>query len=143
MGYLYFRNQADQDNDDSTGDSAVFPYSSLMGMQPTANTTLTLYFKSMLRRDPTGAVDEDASLDNHDSVQLTITAHRHKEVMKAIAQNANKSFVVVADDVTTTYLTGTNTYTGAAEDETVTAEVLHSDISQCGTITVAAAYANE
>mgnify|MGYP003152914291 CR=1 FL=1 len=113
-----------------------------MGMQPTANTTLTLYFKPMLRRDPTGSVDHANSLDNHDSVALTITAHRHKEVMEAIANRSNVGFVVVADDVTTTYLTGTNTHTAAAEDETVSAIVLDSNISQCGTITVAAAYAN-
>ena len=62
--YLYFRTEATDANDDATGDSACFPASSLMGMQPTADDALTLYFKSMLRRDPTGSVDHANSLDN-------------------------------------------------------------------------------
>ena len=47
--YLYFRTEATDANDDATGDSALFPALSLMGMQPTSDTALTLYFKSMLR----------------------------------------------------------------------------------------------
>ena len=46
--FLYFRTVATDGDDDATGDSALFPASSLMGMQPTADTSLTLYFKSML-----------------------------------------------------------------------------------------------
>ena len=34
--YLYFRTEATDANDDATGDSALFPVSSLMGMQPTS-----------------------------------------------------------------------------------------------------------
>ena len=47
--YLYFRTVATDADDDAAGDSALFPASSLMGMQPTADASLTLYFKSMLR----------------------------------------------------------------------------------------------
>ena len=43
--YLYFRTEATDANDDATGDSACWPASSLMGMQPTADSALTLYFK--------------------------------------------------------------------------------------------------
>ena len=46
--YLYFRTEATDANDDAAGDSAVFPASSLMGMQPTSDTALTLYFKRKL-----------------------------------------------------------------------------------------------
>ena len=38
--YLYFRTEATDANDDATGDSALFPASSLMGMQPTSDTAL-------------------------------------------------------------------------------------------------------
>ena len=46
--FLYFRTEATDANDDATGDSALFPASSLMGMQPTADSSLTLYFKACL-----------------------------------------------------------------------------------------------
>ena len=127
--YLYFRTEATDANDDATGDSACFPASSLMGMQPTSDTALTLYFKSMVRRDPTGAVDSANSLDNNDSVILTISANTHLVAMQAITEAIvgpnSPSLIVVANDDSggTEYLAG-------------------SGVSACGTITVAAAYAN-
>ena len=127
--YLYFRTEATDANDDATGDSACFPASSLMGMQPTSDTALTLYFKSMVRRDPTGSVDHANSLDNHDSVVLTISANTHITAMRVIANainNPNLSpFIVIANDDSggTEYLSG-------------------SGVSACGTITVSAAYSN-
>ena len=127
--YLYFRTEATDANDDATGDSACFPASSLMGMQPTSDTALTLYFKSMVRRDPTGSVDHANSLDNNDSVILTVSANTHLVAMQAIADAIvgpnSPSLIVVANDDSggTEYLAG-------------------SGISACGTITVAAVYAN-
>ena len=127
--YLYFRTEATDANDDATGDSALFPASSLMGMQPTSDTALTLYFKPMVRRDPTGSVDSANSLDNHDSVVVTIPANTHIIAMRAISEIINKTessaFVVIANDDSrgTEYLSG-------------------SGITACDTITVAAAYTN-
>ena len=127
--YLYFRTEATDANDDATGDSALFPASSLMGMQPTSDTALTLYFKPMVRRDPTGSVDSANSLDNHDSVVVTIPANTHIIAMRAISEIINKTessaFVIIANDDSggTEYLSG-------------------SGITACDTITVAAAYAN-
>jgi|TARA_R100001510_G_C7531618_1_gene122813 hypothetical protein len=127
--YLYFRTEATDANDDATGDSALFPASSLMGMQPTSDTALTLYFKPMVRRDPTGSADSANSLDNHDSVVVTIPANTHIIAMRAISEIINKkessAFVVIANDDSggTEYLSG-------------------SGITACDTITVAAAYAN-
>lgn len=125
--YLYFRNAATDADDDATGDSALFPASSLMGMQPAADTRLTLYFKPMVRRDPTGSVDSANSLDNHDSVSLTVGENRHIEAMEAIVNaitSNGPSFIVVA-----------NNDSGGTE-------YISSSISACGTISVAAAYAN-
>ena len=128
--YLYFRTEATDANDDATGDSALFPASSLMGMQPASDTTLELYFKSMLRGSGNeGAGDALANLDNNDSVILTISANTHLVAMTAIIQAINSpssaDIIIVANDDSggTEYLSG-------------------SGVSACGTISVAVAYAN-
>ena len=128
--YLYFRTEATDADDDASGDSACFPASSLMGMQPTADTSLTLYFKSMLRGSGNeGAADALANLDNNDSVILTITANKHLKAMSAIVEAINSenmpSLLVIANDDSggTEYLAG-------------------SAITACGTISVTAAYTN-
>jgi hypothetical protein len=127
--YLYFRTEATDANDDATGDSALFPVSSLMGMQPTSDTALTLYFKSMLRGSGNeGAGDTLANLDNNDSVTVTISANTHLVAIEAIVNainNSASSLIIVANDDSggTEYLDG-------------------SGISACGTISVAVAYAN-
>jgi len=128
--YLYFRTEATDANDDAAGDSALFPASSLMGMQPTSDTALTLYFKSMLRGSGNeGAADALANLDNNDSVILTISANTHLVAMTAIANAINDdnlpAVIVVANDDSggTEYLAG-------------------SGVTACGTISVAAAYTN-
>ena len=129
--FLYFRTEATDANDDAAGDSALFPASSLMGMQPTADSSLTLYFKSMLRGSGNeGAADGLANLDNNDSVVLTLSsANTHLAAMTSIVEAINNnnlpSIVVVANDDSggTEYLSG-------------------SGISACGDISVAAAYTN-
>ena len=128
--YLYFRTEATDANDDATGDSALFPASSLMGMQPTSDTALTLYFKSMLRGSGNeGAGDALANLDNNDSVTVTISANTHLVAMRAIGEAINNqslpAVLIIANDDSggTEYLAG-------------------SGISACGTISVAVAYAN-
>ena len=129
--FLYFRTEATDVNDDATGDSALFPASSLMGMQPTADSSLTLYFKSMLRGSGNeGAADALANLDNNDSVVLTLSsANTHLAAMTSIVEAINNnnlpSIIVVANDDSggTEYLAG-------------------SGISACGDISVAAAYTN-
>ena len=117
------------DNDDATGDSALVPASSLMGMQPTSDTALTLYFKSMLRGSGNeGAGDALANLDNNDSVILTIPANTHLIAMKAIIEatnNDNLDVIIVAND-----------------DSGGTEYLAVSGVTACGTISVAAAYAN-
>jgi len=128
--YLYFRTEATDANDDAAGDSALFPASLLTGMQPTSDTALTLYFKSMLRGSGNeGAGDALANLDNNDSVILTVSANTHLVAMKAIIEAINNdnfpAVIIVANDDSggTEYLAG-------------------SGVSACGTISVAVAYAN-
>tara|TARA_R110000803_G_scaffold203281_1_gene268758 strand:+ start:1031 stop:1453 length:423 start_codon:yes stop_codon:yes gene_type:complete len=127
--YLYFRTEATDADDDGTGNSALFPASSLMGIQPTSDTALTLYFKSMLRGSGNeGAGDALVNLDNNDSVTVTIPANTHLIAMTALIEAINSfslDVIIVANDDSggTEYLNG-------------------SGITACGTISVAVAYAN-
>ena len=123
--YLYFRTEATDANDDATGDSALFPASSLMGMQPTGDSALTLYFKSMLRGSGIGALENS---QNNDSVIVTLaSANTHIQAMSAIIEAINNpnlpSVIIVAND-----------------DSGGTEYLDKSNINACGTITVAAAY---
>ena len=134
--YLYFRTVADEDNDDGdTGSSGIAPTSiaipakQIVGMAPSAAGTLTIWFQSARNRIA-GASGEEVIKD---SVVLNITTGRHKKVMDAIIQSINggpnsDGWIVVADDMTTN-----------AANATVAAQYLHSDITTCGAINLAAA----
>ena len=112
--YLYFRTQATDASDDGTSDSACFPASSLISMQPTGDSALTL----------------DFSIDGvKSSVVLNLTtANTHITAIQAITHSitTGKSFstakylpavIIVANDDSggTEYLEG-------------------SGIASCGTI---------
>ena len=136
--YLYFRTEATDANDDATGDSACYPVSSLMGMQPTADSALTLYFKPMLRRTPSGnEPDADASFDNHDAVILNLTtANTHLIAMQAIAHAIRTGREYLGTDILPALIVIANDDSGGTE------YLANSGIASCGTITVKAAYAN-
>ena len=135
--YLYFRTQADQDNDDGSDDSVYVPVKAITGLVPTSTTALTIFFESMLSQAGNGTDDENVISD---SVALTCTQGKVKQAMMDIvnAINSNKLYndgvITIADDVTTTYLTS-----GAGADETVSGTYLGSSITACGAITIAAA----
>ena len=132
--YLYFRTQATLADDDDIAQSAMFPSSSFMGCYPVSDTTIKLHFKSVILQDAaaTRVIQNDTDLASAsimvkqphdivtDSVILTITANKHKEVMGAIANAISQpgGFVVVGDD-----LSGATDY-------------LHANITACSTITV-------
>jgi flagellar capping protein FliD len=60
-----------------------FPISSFAGMQPSGDSELTLYFKSMKNHD--GHTDTADAEVTSDAVPLTlVTANTHRQVMKAI-----------------------------------------------------------
>ena len=134
--YLYFRTQATLADDDAKEDSGLFPVSSFLGMNPTSDTALTLFFKPRRLVDSTSSValNQDSTHDvaastlqtiasktEADSVVLTITANKHKEVMQALCNTMTQSqagFINVADDIS-----GAPSY-------------LHPNITACGTITI-------
>ena len=137
--YLYFRTQADQADDDGIDDSLYLPARQIRAIVPTSTTAITIFFESMY--NTFANVAEDLNIIS-DSVVINCTAGKVRQVMEHLVRaiNSNKLYgdgiIVVADDVTTTYLTSS-----AAADETVDAKVLDSGITSCGAITIAAANA--
>ena len=108
--FLYFRAEATLANDDATGDSVCYPVSSLMGMEPTSDVELTLYFKQ-LSNQFSDSEDADDNEGLTDIVKLTVGTNTHKEAMKNIADAivyGKEAFIVVGDDQTdkTQYITG-------------------------------------
>ena len=134
--YLYFRKQTDQDSDDGIDDSLFLPARQITAMVPTSTTALTIFFESMYNNQ--GGTDNEVVIS--DSVVLTCTQGKVKQAIQTIVQaiNSNRLYqdglIVVADDVTTTYLTSS-----AAADETITATYVDSGITACASITIAAA----
>ena len=136
--FLYFRTVAEEDNYDNNGaqTSVVFPASKLRAMNPTADTSLMLYFDSL--RNTEGADDQADEITIADTVVLTIAANTHEAVMKSIVRaiNGKKSnpkadgLLIVADDVTTNVA-------GA----TVVAEYVDANIASCGAIATVAVHA--
>ena len=132
--YLYFRTQATLADDDDIAQSAMFPASSFLGCHPTSDSAMKLHFKSMNLQDvsATRVIQNDTDITSAsimvkqghdletDTVFLTITANKHKEVMQSIANSIAqaKGFITVADDVS-----GAPSY-------------LHANITACGAITI-------
>jgi len=124
--YLYFRTQATLADDDASADSAVFPLSSFVGMHPTSDTALTLFFKPQIRNQSDA---QDGNVVNNDSVVLTVGTNDHKDAMQALIKafkadqgfnaDGDNSFIVVADDIST----GT--------------KYVVSEVTACGAITIA------
>tara|TARA_R100000664_G_C2722485_1_gene115522 strand:- start:54 stop:461 length:408 start_codon:yes stop_codon:yes gene_type:complete len=130
--YLYFRTQADEDNDDGMDDSVYVKASSVTGILTTATNRLTIFFNSVKNEAGNGTDDENVISD---SVILNVTVGKTKQVMQAIVRAINSTgplyndgIIVIADDVTTTI-----------GDATVDAKYIDEGIVSCGAITVAAA----
>ena len=133
--YFYFRTQADQDDDDGIDDSICLPVRQIRSMNPSSDTAITISFNSVYNT----STDGDNEVVIADTVVLNITQGKAEEVMRTLVQAMNSSypaytdgFIVVADDVTTTYLTSP-----AGADETVQGQYLHPDITACGAVDVA------
>ena len=126
--YLYFRTQATLADDDDSAQSAVFPLSSFVGMHPTSDTALTLFFKPQIRNAGDG---QDGNVVNNDSVVLTVGTNDHKDAMQALikAFKAEKGFNVDGDD----------SFVVVADDLSNSTRYVVSEVTACGAITIAAA----
>ena len=89
----------------SGGEAFVgFPLSSFTGMQPTGDSELTLYFKSMKNHD--GHTEEGDHVVVSDAIPLTLkTANTHRELMQALCEQFNSAKggygdIIIGDDST-------------------------------------------
>ena len=82
---------------DGGDDAACYPVNRLISMTCAANATLLLHFESSVGGS-TGT--------EHDLITLTITADTERAVMERISIeiNANRNFIVIADDVNSKYI---------------------------------------
>ena len=97
--YFYFRDVADEDNDDDILSSIAIPVDSIAGVVPVAITTLEVYLKKQ-------------GLVGNAKVTLTVTRGKLQEVMHEIVQNINgythsKAPLTVMNDAVTTDYGGT------------------------------------
>jgi len=114
MNYLYF-SELDLNSTAATGEGAMFPASSFLGLDPIGSSTTRISFKA---RNNT-AVDDD--------IVLTHASGKHKEVAELIASVLAPSpvtrtkFIVVADEANSIYLDNGNGagLTGTVEVTTV------------------------
>ena len=102
--YLYFRTQADEDNDDGVDDSLYVKVSNVTGILTTSTTAITIFFNSVKNEAGNGTDDENVISD---SVIINVTAGKTKQVMQAIIRAINSTgplyndgVIVVADPVT-------------------------------------------
>jgi len=106
--FLYFRTEATPENDDAAGDSAMYPLSNLMGMVPSADDTLNIYFKPMIGVQQ-NTDDDVAEVLNNDYVVVTLsTNNTHKDVIERLTRLFHgiphkDPFISVADDQTGVY----------------------------------------
>ena len=101
--FFYFRDQADEADDDDISASIAIPVDSIAGIVPVAITTLELYLKKN-------------GLVNDQKVTLTVTRGKLQEVMHEIASAVNgysynkAPLTVMGDAATTTH--GTSSVEG-------------------------------
>jgi len=81
-------------------DACMYPLRNLRGLAVTADATILMTFNSFRN----GTADND-----RDTVTLTTTADKEKDVMEAIAQKINQGpnsdgFILLADDVNSVYV---------------------------------------
>ena len=126
--FFYFRTEAAVADDDDIARSVMFPVDNLISMYPTSDTALTLTIKPAL---PVQADGQDGAVINNDTIILNVNTNSHREVMYAIAQAANATGPQYSDGVITVA-------DDATDDSNAAAVYLHSDITSCGAIALAA-----
>ena len=113
--YFYFRDVADENDDDAITDSIAIPVDSICGVVPVAITTLVLYVKKY-------------GLVNDQKITLTVTRGKLQEVMAEIASAINgythnkAPLTVMGDAATTTH--GTSSVEG---NDNTKASIFFSD----------------
>lgn len=107
--FWYFRNIADEDNDDNTGTSIMIPTGSITGFVTTAINKIKIYFEyPALGNQLEKAIAGEQAAGNHGFVELDVTRGKIKQVMAFLIQVLNAGphhdgFTVIADDSTVDY----------------------------------------
>ena len=123
--YFYFRDVADEIDDDDASASVVVPVKNITAIGPhNSITTLNIWFKNLKNE----AVN--------DYVTLTVTRGKMKEVMAELVSAMNSGphsdgFVVIADNVATT----TNASSIQGNDVTVVPSYISTDITGVALVT--------
>ena len=118
--YFYFRDVADEIDDDDNSASLMLPIDNITGIAPGGITTLNINHKNVKNEQ------------TNDFVSLTVTRGKLKEVIAEIVSAMNSGphhdgVTVVADIATTT--NGSTSIQG--NDQTVAARFLSNDITSC------------
>ena len=118
--HFYFRDVADEINDDDSSASLMLPVENITGIGPASITTLNIYHKNVQNNQ------------QNDFVQLTVTRGKLKKVLAELVSAMNggphdDGVTVVADVATTT--NGATSIQG--NDQTVQARFLSNDITGC------------
>ena len=118
--FFYFRNEADEDDDDAAVDSGMVPVENITGLLPTSTTALTVFWKNQKNENV------------QDSAVLTITQGKVKKVIASIVSAMNRGphsdgITIIADDSTVEY-------DGAAGSKK--AVYLDADITGCSALSV-------
>ena len=103
--YLYFRKNADVDDDDGIDDSIYVPVSRITGVIPISGNRCEIFFRSVNNEAGNRADDENVISDN---VRLQYNPGTMKEVVRSIAraingQRISDGIITVADFATTNF----------------------------------------
>ena len=147
--YLYFRNVADEDNDDGTDASSsgatfrtslMVPAERVRAIVPGSATTIKILFDSIINGGVNGAGAQNTATEVvvADHVLCTVTEGDLEDVMKAIVQAVygaksphSNGLIVIADDVTTN-VAGT----------TIAAKTVHPSLTGMAADSIVVAAAN-
>ena len=123
--FFYFRDVADEIDDDDASASVVVPVKNITAIGPHDSiTTLNIWFKNLKNEVV------------NDYVTLTVTRGKMKEVMAELVSAMNSGphsdgFVVIADNVATT----TNASSIQGNDVTVVPSYISTDITSVSVVT--------
>ena len=110
--YFYFRTVTTAGADDNIDDSVLVPVDNITGIYGRDDTTIEVYF------DTISVTSTEGSAIANDHVVLTCASSKTNEIMQAICEAANNGphedgITIIADDLTSTYITEHITACGA------------------------------
>jgi len=132
--WLYFRTEADEDNDDgdtgSVGNnptSICVPASAIKAMGPAGDTSIAIKLHNLITAEDS-AIGKRRNQEGNDSITINTTQGKTFEVMEALtrliySESVSDGFFVIADDMTTNFA-----------NEVVKPTYFHPDVTSCGAI---------